>query len=1090
MKQKTKRLIAFLMAVIMLLGTGLTTSVFAADSEASGGGSDSLQQQNSLSFDLISYEDYKSKYDYVDEDDDEYVEPEYREYEVEDILDYFTGDVKTLLEEGEADEDEEAVVSEETYEGRECVIANGQTDLSWVVDIEEDGWYTVSVDYCSHIDENDNNISSNIERVFLIDGETMYDEARYIALPKTWRYIYQSDDRAEAFEKDGVGNEVKPEVEAVYEWDTYTVRDFYGYYTEDLMFYFTEGEHYITLQGVREWIAVSGIKVHTPEQLPTYKEYLAEQEALGHKKAAKADAIKLEAEMPAAVGDATMYPVYDRSSSITSPQHHSNIMLNTMGAEKWASSGKWIRYEFTCEASGMYDVVLRYRQDAVNGMYTSRALKVNDEYLFEEAKLLRFDFNSDWQTSGLTDGNNVFSIYFEKGKTYRLEFEVTLGNMSDIVRRVADIIDCLNEDYMAILQLTGNTPDENRDYGLGRIMPQTIADLGRQANNLYDTVDYISEMNGIKSDNTSTLEQAAVLVERMASDESEIAMNLTALKDWISSLGTWLTTACNQFVELDYVMIQPAGAEMPQAKDSAWEAVVYEFQKFLASFYADYNSMGSETGEGEKLVVWTSSGRDQAQIIKNLINEGFATQNNAAVELKLTAGGTLLPSILAGVGPDVSIDATSPMDMAIRGALVPLNDFDTYDEVMARFSDSAKIPLSIYGITYAVPVAQILPLMFARNDVLSQLDLEVPETWGELMSLVPVLQFNNMEIGMAQEYSFFLYQEGGSYWRNEGMATNLDSTLALDSFEYMCNMFTQYSLPVQFDSTNRFKTGEMPLFFGDYALYNTLTIFAPEISGLWNFYQIPGTMVEDEDGNEVLNRSGISYITGVIIPRGCANEELAWDFLDWFSAADFQVDYSNEMVALLGPSGKQAVANLEAFDRLPWTDTEREVLKTSLEASYAIEPYPGDYFILRYTGFAFNRAYSEGVDPSDELLSYISTINKEITRKREEFDLMTMAEWEAIAAYTGYESFAEWKVFWANEYLGLDATEDDLKLAGIRKEDGEVDNTYVKDVEGADFTYVDWMEENGIDAASHEKWAEETEDGATKLSYKEWLGKQ
>lgn len=1123
MKQKTKRLIALFMAVIMLLGSAVTA--LAADDAGAAGtvGSDAgaKPQKKALALDLMTYSEYRSRNGYIDEDDDNYVEPEAVEYKV-DLGDFVTYDIVKFLDDGTIEENEKAIAEIKKYNGDECFVSDGQTDVTWKVKVDKAGWYTVSFDYCAYTPEGARVTTDAIERVLLLDGAAQYEEARFLSLPKTWVPSNAAEtDRNSAFERDTIGNEKKPTNSIYYVWDEYTLRDYRGYYTEDLMFYFdvTEengGEHYITLQGIREYAAIKNLRIHTPEKLPSYKEYLKKYDGKGPAQGENTT-VKLEAEMPAAVNSAIMFPIYDRSSSITSPQHYSNILYNTMGGDKWTSSGQWISYNFTPQASGFYDIVLRYRQDEVGGMYTSRSLKINGEYPFAEAKLLRFDYNSDWQASALTDGNATFQIYFEAGKTYNLEFEVTLGNMSDIVRRVNEIIDSLNADYMAILQLTGNQPDENRDYGLARIMPQTIADLGRQANNLYDTVDYISEMNGIKSENTSTLEQAAVLIERMASDESEIAMNLGTLKEWISSLGTWLGNSTNQFLEVDYILIQPAGSELPQAKDSAWQAIVFEVQKFFVSFYADYNSLGGGEGSGDPIEVWTSSGRDQAQIIKNIINDKFAGPNNASVRLKLTAGGTLLPSILAGVGPDVSIDATSPIEMAIRGAILPLNDYEGFEEVMKRFPESSRLPLTLYGVTYAIPVSQGAPIMFCRDDILQQLELNAPRTWDEMMALVPVLQFNNMEIGMSMAYDMYLYQSGGTYWRNEGMATNLDSSHALDAFEYMCNMFTQYSLPVSFDATNRFKTGEMPIFLGDYATYNTLTVFAPEIAGLWSIQEIPGSVIadatigedgkaykdgevlfgskviEDEHGNQqVVVNSGSSIAAGVIIPRGCVNDQLAWKFVDWYTDKDFQVDFFNGMVELLGPSGKQAVSNLEAFEELPWTEEEKAILLASLKNSYAIQSYPGDYFIGRYTSFAFNSAYNEGADPSDELLTYISTINKEITRKRKEFDLMITEEWNAIAAYnnfTGDDAFNQWKYYWAKEILGFDADKIDLDDAGLRNTDGTLNNSYIKDAEEYEYTFKDYMKDKGITVESFEDYEKEVGEGKTTLSYKEWLGK-
>ncbi len=1051
MKEKTKKLIALALAAVMLFGSGLT--VGAANVNGSEGGGDYTVDSNETlqeiteSLNLVTYEAYKSKYGYIEDDDK---------------TDADWGDFEAIVNGADYDkENTDAAVEVKEVGGREAVVTPGEGVVAWKFDIPEAGWYAVTFDYSS-VDQS----KADIERLFRINGIIPYSEARYVSMQRTWVYKYAGETREDAFEFDTVGNELAPESFTEPVWDTYTMQDFYGHYTGALEFYMNAGENVISLQGVRENVAISSVKVHSVEKLPTYKDVVAEYEKNGYK-AAEGEAVFIEAEMPESSSSVMIYPIYDLSSAITSPQHATLIKRNTIGGDKWTSPWKWVKYEFTCEATGLYDVVTRYRQDQLNGMYTSRSIKINGEYPFEEAKNLRFDYSSEWQVAPLTDGYDSFQFYFEKGETYVIEFEVTLGNMAEIIRRVDQIIDSLNDDYMSILKLTGNDPDVNRDYGLSRIMPDVIADLGRQSNALYEAVDYISEMNGIKSDNTATLEQAAVLVERMATDESEIAANLGSLKEWVSSLGTWMSNTSTQYVEFDYIQIQPTGSELPTANASGWKAFLFEMKKFFASFYADYNSIGVDNTEAGALEVWTSSGRDQAQIIKNLINEGFAKETGASVELKLTAGGVLLQSILAGVGPDVSIDSQSPMEMAIRGAIVPLNKFDTFDEVMSRFSESAKVPITLYGETYAVPTGQVPYFMFCRNDILGQLGLEVPETWDDMMSLVPVLQFNNMEIGMAQDFSLFLYQQGGSYWRDEGMSNNFDSILALDSFEYMCNMFTQYSLPVNFDGSNRFKTGEMPVLISGLDLYNTLQIFAPEISGLWGFYEIPGTL--NEETGEV-DHSCVSFISGVVMPRGCENEELAWDFLDWYSDKDYQVDYANEMVALLGPSGKQALSNIEAMAELTWTEKEYKTLQKVFSDTFAIEYFPGDYFVTRYVSFAFNAATTQGADPSDELLSYVADINKEITRKRKEFDLMVADEWSAIKDYTGYESTTEWREYWASE-RGTDVS----------------DNTAIRDIEDADYTFKNWMEERNITVASHETWEKETSKGITTLSYKEWL---
>mgnify|MGYP002508393317 CR=1 FL=1 len=80
--------------------------------------------------------------------------------------------------------------------------------------------------------------------------------------------------------------------------------------------------------------------------------------------------------------------------------------------------------------------------------------------------------------------------------------------------------------------------------------------------------------------------------------------------------------------------------------------------------------------------VWLASGRDQAQVIRSLIDNDFTPKTGVSATLKLISGGTLLPSVLAGAGPDVSLmeASTTIIDYALRNAVIPLNQFISTQE--------------------------------------------------------------------------------------------------------------------------------------------------------------------------------------------------------------------------------------------------------------------------------------------------------------------------------------------------------------------------------------------------------------------------
>ena len=308
------------------------------------------------------------------------------------------------------------------------------------------------------------------------------------------------------------------------------------------------------------------------------------------------------------------------------------------------------------------------------------------------------------------------------------------------------------------------------------------------------------------------------------------------------------------------------------------------------------------------------------------------------------------------------------------------------------FNEAAMMVLGIEDANrdlhyYGLPESQNLQMMFVREDILAELNIDIPKTWDDVKAAIPILQANNMQIAIHYDCKIFLYQKGGELIADNGMRINLDSNVALDAFETMCDMFTMYSFPYKYDFANRFRTGEMPIGFATYtATYNQLKVFATEIEGMWGFYPLPG--YEDADGN--INNVSVSTVSAIVMITGCEDERGAWEFMKWHVGAQCQIDYSNEMVAILGPSAKHATANMSALESMPWSTEEYEQLALQFNSLASVPNYPGSYIIDRYTKFAFLSAFNDGANPVTELQKYITTINKEITRKRSEFGLETL----------------------------------------------------------------------------------------------------
>ena len=184
-------------------------------------------------------------------------------------------------------------------------------------------------------------------------------------------------------------------------------------------------------------------------------------------------------------------------------------------------------------------------------------------------------------------------------------------------------------------------------------------------------------------------------------------------------------------------------------------------------------------------------------------------------------------------------------------------------------------------------------------------------------------------------------------------------------------------------------------------MYNQLKVFATEIDGLWKFVPLPG--VEDKETGKI-NNASVSGVSADVMIGGTDHEEWAWEYLKWYTGASCQTQYANEMVAIMGDSAKHNTANKEALASMPWTTEEYTEVNKQFQNLAAIPNYPGAYYIDRYTNFAFLDAYNNDADPVTELLSYINLINKEITRKRAEFNLETLEIGQTLADKRGAQA--------------------------------------------------------------------------------------
>ncbi len=869
-----------------------------------------------------------------------------------------------------------------------------QGKTSWTFTVPETGRYAMNITYYPVQGTN-----TTIERMLYIDGRLPFSEARYFYFPRVWEYILSEED---GFDIDINGNDIRPVRQEKPSWQNYYLRDWLGYTIDPFEFYLTAGEHTITFEAAREPIVLSSIEFYPYIEEAPYAEVLAGWQAAGYQVITDVEPIKVQAEKPTELSIQNMFPANDRTSALSEPQDPKVIKYNIMD---YGTVGQYIRYDVDVPKAGLYQIAVRFRQNALIGMFSSRRVRINGDIQFREASYCRFIFDPAFQSGPLNDGTTDFLFYLEEG-TNTVEFEVVLGEMTHYVYQIEQMIDELNAAYKKILMITGPSPDAYRDYGFERIVPDAVETLARSSRNLYKIRDELVAITGELGDQVAALEMYALLFKTMAEDEYEIAPNFINFKNYTVSLSNWLYAALAQPLKIDYFTIQSPEAKPPKAVANFFEAAWFEMKAFVSSFFMDYVTIGFRTsGDVEyedTLTMWAISDRENSLILRRIIDSYFTPETNVSVTIKVIAAG-LTEAIIAGIGPDISfMSSVDTITWGLRTAVEKLNEFEGYDEVQSWFTESALTPLSLYGTTYGLPTSMAFNMVFYRLDVLAELGLDIPKTWDNLYDMLPVIQNKHLQIGMPVTgviagqiatatsanvgslagVNIFLYQNGTTLYADDGMRVNLDSNEALSAFESLTNFFTKYSCPVVWE-ISRFRTGEIPIIIGDgVTLYNQLMMF-PELRGLWEMAPLLG--VQQEDGT--INNTSVTTVTSIIIPRGAANPETSWKYLKWYVSEQTQKQLINETIAVSAPTTKVNTANVSALLNQPWTSFEYEAITTQVNQLQAIPEYPGGYIVGVYVNNAFLNVYNDRVDPSSAMLDRILDMNKEISRKRGEFDL-------------------------------------------------------------------------------------------------------
>jgi len=864
------------------------------------------------------------------------------------------------------------------------IVTGDRGAVTWQFDVPEAGFYNIEVSYYPVKGTN-----SNIQRKIYIDDEILFKGMEQVNFNRLWN---NSADGTIASKN---GNEIRPSAVESPEWIKVFISDSQRRSNEPYRFYFSEGKHSITFESVKEPLKIGSIVLKAAPKVLPYKEVI--QALNGKYPVYNGENILYQAErkdgntIAIRKSSPTIGVTSDYSSPNTVPYHPYKIMLNTIGGDNWKIVGDTVYWDIEVPEEGLYQISFRARQNKNRGVKSFRTLRINGEVPFKEAYNIGFEFSGQFQNYVCSDGEEPYLFYFKKGKN-TLSLEAVLGDFGMALTEVEQSVLVLNDLYRKTVQIIGLVPDKFIDYEIEKKIPDFSKIMKEQSERLYKVVDNLVEITGEKGEKAVTIEKMAIQAENLSMNPENVVNEITTLKGNISALGTWIISISEMPLEIDSFTLSAPNARLKKAEPNILVKIYYELVRFLATFFVDETKIVSD-GKIDKnaLKVWVSTGRDQAQIIRNLIDDSYTPKSGIPINLQLIPADVILPATLAGNGPDVVLNMgqSTVLNFAMRNALYNLASFEDFAEVKSNFYESAFKPVTHQGGIYGLPEQQSFMMLFYRNDILDQLGLRPPKTWEEVEEVISVLHINNYDfyIPEASIYPSLVYQYGSDMYKGEGndygIASGLDEEGAMIAFKKMTEFFTSYKLPVRVDFSNRFRTGEIPIGIAPYTTYNQLEIFAPEIRGLWSFAPIPG--VKNEDGS--VNNTVVADTVHCILLNSAKDKESAWDFMKWWISADTQVNYANTLEAIMGSGARYATANKEVLKQLPWSSKHAEQLLLQLEDTEGVPEVPGGYMTSRMIDYAYKAVVTSGQNPREALYLNIKEINKELTKKRKEFHL-------------------------------------------------------------------------------------------------------
>jgi len=201
-----------------------------------------------------------------------------------------------------------------------------------------------------------------------------------------------------------------------------------------------------------------------------------------------------------------------------------------------------------------------------------------------------------------------------------------------------------------------------------------------------------------------------------------------------------------------------------------------------------------------------------------------------------------------------------------------------------------------------------------------------------------------------------------------------------------------------------FRYGTLPIGVSNLETYIKLTTAAPEINGLWSIDLYPAVVLPDGAQNRYTTGSAQSSI----MFKNTTHPQEAWQLMKWWMSTETQVDFQERLVLNYGGEYLWSSANLEAFRRLSIPEEHKSVILEQWKWLQEPVKLPGSYMQERELANVWSRIVFDGANPRVAIDRSIIVINREITRKMEEFGYLKNGQRAREFNIPTIETVKEW----------------------------------------------------------------------------------